>query len=433
MTATSIGICADNRVFHVPCANRVYGEDVVFLAMYPQVYETERPVYDAEGSPVNTIPDVRVSPEQRDFADNPITILLDQNTTYMPEPCGYPLCHHPVDGTDVIPEDVWVMRRDQRMRRYALLYTQQFRVIWYGQHVALIDCPVEQLEQYLVDFAHHFEEEPVVYIGGNNLAPQAVYEALVSVGPLKVLARSAEQVTLDFSDGIALPVKSLTGVWETVVLARQRAAADMPRQNALPWPLRRKLYAMLQSGSKQAREHVLLSEKAARQGGNMTDTLLKDVGFDSFRHTREFDVTITRDYQLKDFYLSEQGSDVYVDVQSVLSALRFRWVEIQMRGWTLRVEPELAENERPRKRRFVLIRTEAGGKPKVETMDFEDLFLRGGIPNVGLQVLALMNEEDFISLEHCVGRTHIRIVPKEMQNSQQLTLNRKELGPGDVA
>jgi len=122
-----------------------------------------------------------------------------------------------------------------------------------------------------------------------------------------------------------------------------------------------------------------------------------------------------------------------VDVQSVLSALRFRWVEIQMRGWTLRVEPELAENERPRKRRFVLIRTEAGGKPKVETMDFEDLFLRGGIPNVGLQVLALMNEEDFISLEHCVGRTHIRIVPKEMQNSQQLTLNRKELGPGDVA
>lgn len=139
---------------------------------------------------------------------------------------------------------------------------------------------------------------------------------------------------------------------------------------------------------------------------------LENVGFDSFRHTRPFTVTITRKYQLQDFYLSEQGNDVYVDVQSVLSALRFRWVEIQMRGWTLRVEPARVDDKQPGTRRFVFTRTEVGKEPQSETMEFGDLFSHGGVPLIGLQMLALMNQDDFVRLEHRVGRTQVRIVPK---------------------
>ncbi len=161
----------------------------------------------------------------------------------------------------------------------------------------------------------------------------------------------------------------------------------------------------------------------------MPDTFLA-VGFDGFQHTRPFDVTITRSYTLQDFYRSERGSDVYVDVRTVISAWLFYWVEIQMRGWTLRVEPEIADDERQGKRCFVLTRTETGGEPQTETMEFEDLFSRGGVPLTGLHMLALMNHHDFVRLEHRVGRTQICIVPKVASSGEA-----KQAGvrPGDVA
>jgi hypothetical protein len=143
MTTTTIGIRADGNIFHIPGANRVYGHDAIYLAMYPEVYEGEGFVRDSDGVPINTVPTFSVSPEQRDFSGHAIGVVMDDDPTYTPQICAYPLCGHLVDGSDVAPEDTWRERSDMGMRRYSLQYAFLVRDLIFEHGMLVEDCKEE--------------------------------------------------------------------------------------------------------------------------------------------------------------------------------------------------------------------------------------------------------------------------------------------------
>lgn len=247
MTPTIIGIRADDRFFHIPCANRVYGDDTVYLTMYPEVYEGEDFVRDSGGIPVNTVPTFRVSPEQRDFSGKTIMVVTDDDSGYTPQICSYPLCWQLVDGTDVVPEDFWRERRDKAMRRYSLQYAFHTRDLAFEDGMVVEDCMVEELDYFIWRFRETFQCAPVMYIGGNNLLPLAHYDSLISVRPLKAVARGddIEEVSLAFSETFSLPVRTVTGVWETVVLLRMPLLAEAARHFIIPADLHKRSYEAL--------------------------------------------------------------------------------------------------------------------------------------------------------------------------------------------
>lgn len=145
----------------------------------------------------------------------------------------------------------------------------------------------------------------------------------------------------------------------------------------------------------------------------MLEQNTEDFDYESFQDERPFDVTITRDLQLQDFYMHERGSDVYIDIHFIISGKCFRFLEIEMQDYTLRVEPLVAGDEKPRTRRYILTKISTSGTTTFQTMDFDELFLLGKLPIVGGQMLKLMNDDEFIRLEHRVGRTQVRITPKK--------------------
>jgi hypothetical protein len=229
MSETIIGICADGKTFHIPCANRVYGEFAIYLAMYPEVYEGQDFVRDCGGVPINTVPTFSVSPVQRDFSGRPITIVTDATGGSTPQICGYPLCRQPIDGSDVVPEDVWVHRHDMGMRRYLLRYASRARQMVIDDGLLVEDERVEELDFYVMHFFATFGYEPTIYIGGNNLQPLAHYESLTSLQPRRVLERRAPgEVMLDFCEDFSLPVRATTPVWETMVLTAAPQTDPIP-------------------------------------------------------------------------------------------------------------------------------------------------------------------------------------------------------------
>jgi hypothetical protein len=132
---------------------------------------------------------------------------------------------------------------------------------------------------------------------------------------------------------------------------------------------------------------------------------------------KPFEVIVTRAYQLEDLYMHESGSFPYIDAHFILGAHRFQWLELRTRAWTMRVELDTPGDERPRFRLYKLMWMEEGQKPLAETMAFDDLFICG-VPIVGVQVLAILNRDDFLSLEYQVGRVHMRLQPKVLASQE---------------
>jgi hypothetical protein len=129
---------------------------------------------------------------------------------------------------------------------------------------------------------------------------------------------------------------------------------------------------------------------------------------EQFQDEKLFEIAITRTRQLQDFYEHEEGNPVYIDTAFVLGARRFHWIAWQMRDWSLRIELAEPDKTSARTHLYKLIWQEAASEPLTENLAFNELFTRR-LPLTGLQVLALMNQEDFVSMQYAVGRIQLAI------------------------